>query len=78
MNSLGAKITETILRALTYSYRKNHKSLSRSIKFKNKPYIPPKNLRYEIANINGTRVEILTPTNSNNDACIVQLHGAVS
>ena len=75
MISLGARITRAILRAYTYPYRKNHKSLSRSIKFKNKPYRPPKNCCYEVANINGTSVEILTPTNSNSNACIVQFHG---
>ncbi len=75
MISLVASITRTILRAYTYPYRKKHKSLSRSVKIKKKPYRPPKNCRYEIANINGTSVEILTHTSSKNDTCIVQFHG---
>lgn len=75
MISLGARITRAILRAYTYPYRKTHKSLSRSIKFKEKPYRPTKNCHYEIANINGVSVEILTPDNSYNNACIVQFHG---
>ena len=75
MISLGARIVGAILRAYTYPYRKKHKSLSRSIKFKNKPYNPPKNCRYEIAKFNGTSVEILSPTNLNNNVHIVQFHG---
>lgn len=75
MISLGARIGRAILRAYTYPYRKKHKSLSRSIKFKKKPYRPPKNCHYEIANVNGTRVEILSFVNSNSDACLVQFHG---
>lgn len=75
MISLGARIVRAVLRACTYPYRKNHKSLSRSVKFKKEPYNPPRNCRYEALAVNGTRVEILTPKNANKNACIVQFHG---
>ncbi len=75
MISLGAKITALLLRIYTYPYRKNHRSLSRSVKFKHKPYNPPKNCNYEILNINDTKVEMLKPSCSDDAMCIVQFHG---
>ena len=76
MISLGAKITRAVLKIYTYPYRKKHKSLSRSIKFSKKPYLPPKNYRYEVKNIDGTKIEILSPIEENNSLyAIVQFHG---
>ncbi len=75
MISLGAKITALLLRIYTYPYRKKHKSLSRTVKFKQKQYHPPKNYRYEIINANGTAIEVLKPSNLNSAVCIVQFHG---
>lgn len=51
MMSFGAKITSWIIRLYTYKNRKNHLSLSRSVKFKNKKYNPPKGYSFEIKEI---------------------------
>ena len=75
MTSIGARITRAILRLYTYPYRRDHKSLSRSVKFKNKRYTPPENYHYETLLIDGTRVELLSPKNTNAGGCVVQFHG---
>lgn len=74
MISLLARITRGIIRLYTYPFRKNHLSLSRSIKFKQKSYKPPKHYHYEIIKINGTKVEVLSPMNES-IACIILFHG---
>lgn len=75
MISLGARAVRAILRLYTYPYRKNHQSLSRSIKFRQKPYRPPGDRHYAMATFSGTRVEILTPLHADENLCIVQFHG---
>lgn len=75
MTSLGAKIMSAILRLYTYPYRKNHKSLSRSIKLKNTQYKPPRHCRYEVKNVCGTNIEILSPMRANTQIAIVHFHG---
>ena len=75
MTSLGAKITRAILRGYTYSYRKSHKSLSRTIKFKNKQYIAPKGCKFEVKEVCGTNIEILSPNEPNGNYAIAQFHG---
>lgn len=75
MSSIGAKITAAILRLYTYSYRKNHKSLSRSFRFKYKPYRPPKTFGYEVIRVCGTDIEILRPFKPDCRYAIVHFHG---
>ncbi|MDE6967423.1 MAG: alpha/beta hydrolase [Clostridia bacterium] len=78
MMSIGAKITSSIIRLYTYKYRKNHLSLSRSVKFKNKKYNPPKGFSFEIKEICGSKFEILSPNNPNETFSIVHFHGGGS
>lgn len=60
MISLRARLLKAIIRIYTYPYRKRHMSLSRSIKFKNKPYKPPKGLSYTYSFFGGIRAEIFS------------------
>lgn len=78
MMSLGAKITSWFIRLYTYKYRKNHLSLSRSVKFKNKKYIPLKGYIFEIKEIGSSKFEILSPNKPNEDYVIVHFHGGGS
>ncbi len=78
MMSLGAKIAGSIIRLYTYKYRKNHLSLSRSVKFKNKKYSPPKGLRFEVKEFCGTKFEILSPSTPNECYAVVHFHGGGS
>ncbi len=78
MMSFGAKITSWIIRLYTYKYRKNHLSLSRSVKFKNKKFNPPKGYRFEIKEIGGSKFEILSPNKPNENYSIVHFHGGGS
>ncbi len=78
MMSLGAKITNWFIRLYTYKYRKNHLSLSRSVKFKNKKYIPLKGYIFEIKEIGSSKFEILSPNKPNEDYVIVHFHGGGS
>lgn len=76
MTSLGARIVRALLRLYTYPYRKNHKSLSRSIKLKTKPYKPSANFEHSVLNVCGTNVEKLCLKKSCNPSyAIVQFHG---
>ncbi len=61
MMSFGSKITSWIIRLYTYKYRKNHLSLSRSVKFKNKKYNAPKGYSFEIKEIVNSLFAILSP-----------------
>lgn len=78
MMSLGAKITGAIIKIYTYKYRKNHLSLSRSVKFKNKKYTPPKGFVYSVKEFCGTKVEILSPESPNERYAVVHFHGGGS
>ncbi len=78
MKSLGSKITGSIIRIYTYKYRKNHLSLSRSVKFKNKRYTPPKGFNFELKEVGGTKFEILSPHAPNGRYAIVHFHGGGS
>lgn len=78
MMSLGAKITGTIIRIYTYKYRKNHLSLSSSVKFKNKKYTPPKNYKFVVKLFCGTKIEILSPNSPDCRYAIVHFHGGGS
>ncbi len=78
MMSLGAKITGSIIKIYTYKYRKNHLSLSRSVKFKNKKYNPPKGFGFEIKDFSDTKIEILSPNTPNESYAIVHFHGGGS
>lgn len=78
MMSFGAKITGTLIKIYTYKYRKNHLSLSRSVKFKNKKYTPPKGFDFEVKEFNGTKIEILTPHAPSSHYTIVHFHGGGS
>ncbi|MCI9032076.1 MAG: hypothetical protein HFK09_06110 [Clostridia bacterium] len=71
MMSLGAKITGALLRLYTYKYRKNHLSLSRSVKFKNKKYAPPKGFVFGIKDIGGSKFEVLSPNKPNERYVVV-------
>lgn len=78
MMSFGSKITSWIIRLYTYKYRKNHLSLSRSVKFKNKKYNAPKGYSFEIKEIVNSKFEILSPNKPNEDYAIVHFHGGGS
>lgn len=75
MTSFGAQITGAVLKLYTYPYRKRHRSLSRSVKFKNKPYVAPKDYRFEVKEVCGTKIEILSPTKPNPRYAVVHFHG---
>ncbi len=75
MMSLGAIITGAIIKMYTYRYRKNHLSLSRSVKFKNKEYAPPKGFSFEVKDFGGTKFEILSPSAPNERYAVVHFHG---
>ncbi len=78
MMSLGAKITGSIIKMYTYKYRKNHLSLSRSIKFKNKKYDPPNGFKFEVKKFCGTEFEILSPKEPDERYAVVHFHGGGS
>lgn len=73
--SFGAKLTGALLRLYTYPYRKRHQSLSRSVTLRQKKYVPPKNFRYEITSVCGTKIEVLSPSQPDSRFAIVQFHG---
>ena len=75
MISFLGKITKTAIRIYTYPYRKNHLSLSRSIKFKQTPYVAPKGYEYKVHCYNGVKVEIISKKNCDENAVILHLHG---
>lgn len=75
MTSFLGKITRTIIRAYTYPYRKNHLSLSRSIKFKQTPYKVPNGYEYHIDIYNGIKVECISMKNYKKDILILHFHG---
>ncbi len=78
MMSLGAKITGALIRIYTYKYRKNHLSLSCSVKFKNKKYTPPKGFDFEVKEFCGTKAEVLSPKMPNGRYAVVHFHGGGS
>lgn len=75
MSSLGANIVRRIIKAATYSYRKRHASISRSVKMKNTPYRAKKGFEYEVIKVGGADVEVLSPKNLDSNIAIVQFHG---
>lgn len=74
MISFGAFVVRALLRLYTYPYRKNFRSLSRSVKLKNRPYSPPRGFGFEVLNCGGARVERITPEGPVSGA-IIQFHG---
>lgn len=75
MTSFLGKVTKAIIRIYTYPYRKNHMSLSRSIKLKHTPYSCPKGYEYEVANFGGIKVETICRRDCDKNTIIVHLHG---
>lgn len=75
MISLGARLVNAFVRLYTYKYRKNHMSLSRSVKFKDSPYKPPKGLTHAVRTFNGVQVEILSPIDAKAAGAILHFHG---
>lgn len=75
MISLGARLVNAAVRLMTLRARRRHMSLSRSVKFKEKPYSPPRGYAYSVRKFNGTDVEVLTPPRASEDCIIVQFHG---
>lgn len=75
MISLGATAVKTVLRIATYPLRKNHMSLSRSVKIKSKPYTPPKDFDYKIETYGGIKTEILSFKRCSNEKIILHIHG---
>lgn len=75
MSSLAAKAVKFFLRICTYPCRKKHKSLSRSVTFRQKPYTPPKQYLYEKRRVGGTLTEILSPANGGEGCAVIQFHG---
>lgn len=75
MTSFLGKITKTIIRSYTYPYRKNHLSLSRSIKLKRTPYKCPKGYEYQVESFGGIKVETIRRNNCETNTVIVHLHG---
>ena len=74
MISLGARIVRLIIRMLTYRRRKEHKSLSRTVKFKSGRYVPPKSVSCRTEYFNGIRTEIFTPKDAEKFA-VIFFHG---
>lgn len=54
MISLGARLVNAAVRLMTLRARRRHMSLSRSVKFKEKPYSPPRGYAYSVRKFNGT------------------------
>ncbi len=75
MISLGARAVKTVLRIATYPLRKNHMSLSRSVKIKSKPYTPPKNFDYKIETYGGIKTQILSLKRCSHEKIILHIHG---
>ena len=74
MISLGSRIVRLAIRALTYRIRAEHKSVSRSVKFKSGRYVPPKSVNLRAEYFNGVRTEIFTPKNAD-DFAVIFFHG---
>lgn len=75
MTSFGTKLVKSAIRLYTYPKRKKHLSLSRTVTFKNSAYRPPKGFTHRITELNGVKVENLTPQGCDQSAAIVQFHG---
>ncbi len=75
MISLGARLVRAALRLYTYPYRKRHASLSRSVKFRSRPYRPPAGFSWERAEADGVCVEILTPPDCRKGGAVLHFHG---
>lgn len=61
MTSFLGKVVCGLIRAMTYTRRKNSGSLSESVHVATKPYRPPKGMRYRRIGDGGAAVEILSP-----------------
>lgn len=75
MISLGARLVRAALRLYTYPYRKRHASLSRSVKFRSRPYRPPAGFSWERTEADGVCVEILTPPDCRKGGAVLHFHG---
>ena len=73
MISLGALAVRALLRLYTYPYRKNFRSLSRTVKLKNRPYSAPRGFGFEVLNCGGVRAERIAPEGPV-DGAIIQFH----
>ena len=73
MISFKARLIRAFLRLYTYPYRKNHKSLSRSVSFKNKAYNPPEGFTFDVISAGGVRTEVLYPKNP--AFALIHFHG---
>ena len=74
MTSLRAKIIRGLIRIYTYPLRRDHRSLSRSVKFKDKPYVPPKGISFHAEIHGGVRVEVFSSCGGA-DGAIIFFHG---
>lgn len=75
MISPAAALLRALIRLRTLRTRAAHKSLSRTVKYKSKPYKPPSGCNYHILNICNSRVEVLSANGVREGCAIVQFHG---
>lgn len=74
--SFSAAVLRILLSAYTFPFRCAHKSLSRSVKLKNSPYIPPEGLEFYVTEFGGVHTEVVAPRGAAcSDSGIIQFHG---
>lgn len=75
MISVGAGAVKLVLRIATYPLRKNHKSLSRTVKMKNSPFKPPKGYDFKQTVFGSVKTEIVSLKNHSDGRIIFHIHG---
>lgn len=75
MSSITAKIVKNLIKIGTFRYRKHHLSLSRNIKFEDKPFKVGQKFEFTQFDLNGTNVELIKQKNCDDKNAIIQFHG---
>lgn len=73
MISLRARLVRALLRLYTYPARMEHRSLSRSVRFRSEKYRPPRGYAFSVGEADGVRTEILQPPEHAAD--LLHFHG---
>lgn len=73
MISLRARLVRALLRLYTYPARREHRSLSRSVRFRSEKYRPPRGYAFSVGEADGVRTEILQPPEHAAD--LLHFHG---
>lgn len=73
MISLRARLVRALLRLYTYPARREHRSLSRSVRFRSEKYRPPRGFAFSVGEADGVRTEILQPPEHAAD--LLHFHG---